>query len=446
MNKKLFMVSLGCPKNLVDSELMLASLSAQGYEICQQAEEASLLVVNTCGFIQSAVEEAIDEILSLGQLKADKPGLRLIVTGCLVQRYGKRLRTELPEVDLFLGTDNFIDIASRLTTLDNNDRQTDNFKLPTPTFLMDSTCRRQISTPTHRAYLKISEGCSNRCSYCLIPQLRGPLRSRGVNDLIIEAQRLEAAGVKELTLVGQDVTAYGLDFGPEGQKLPDLLAKLLAETSIPWLRMLYLYPNRIDSSLLNLMADNPRLLPYFDIPMQHASDKILHLMRRPYKQSDLTILIDQIRAIIPEAAIRTTLIVGFPGEKEADIIRLEEFIHQANLNHIGVFSYSNEEGCRATELPDHCDEELKEERRRRIMALQKEISAKRNHEMIGKTEKVLVEGLSRETDLLLEGRSRFQAPDIDGCVYINSGTCNKGDMVNLKITDAHPYDLIGEIV
>ncbi len=445
MNKKLFMVSLGCPKNLVDSELMLASLSAQGYEICRQAEDATLIVVNTCGFIQSAVEEAIDEILNLGRLKNDRPGLRLVVTGCLVQRYGERLRAELPEVDFFLGTDNFLDIAARLSALDNKG-QPDKFEIPTPTFLMDSTCQRQISTPSHRAYLKISEGCSNRCSYCLIPQLRGPLRSRTVNDLIIEAQRLEAAGVKELTLVGQDVTAYGLDFGPQGHKLPDLLASLLAETNIPWLRMLYLYPNRIDTPLLNLMADNPRLLPYFDIPMQHASDKVLQLMRRPYKQSGLISLINQIRAIMPESAIRTTLIVGFPGEKEADIIKLEEFIAQVKLNHVGVFCYSNEEGCEAAELPDHCDEELKEERRRRIMALQKEISAQGNRGMIGKIEKVLVEGLSQETDLLLEGRSRFQAPDIDGCVYINSGTCNKGDMVNLKITDAHPYDLIGEIV
>ncbi|HFQ81502.1 MAG TPA: 30S ribosomal protein S12 methylthiotransferase RimO [Desulfobacterales bacterium] len=445
MNKKLFMVSLGCPKNLVDSELMLASLSAQGYDICRQAEDASLIVVNTCGFIQSAVEEAIDEILSLGQLKNAEPDLRLVVTGCLVQRYGERLRAELPEVDLFLGTDNFIDIAARLNALDNKS-QPENLEFQTPTFLMDSTCRRRISTPNHRAYLKISEGCSNRCSYCLIPQLRGPLRSRALDDLIVEAQRLEAAGVKELTLVGQDVTAYGLDFGPQGHKLPDLLAGLLAETAIPWLRMLYLYPNRIAPPLLNLMADNPRLLPYFDIPMQHASDKVLHLMRRPYKQSDLISLIDQIRAIMPESAIRTTLIVGFPGEKEADIIKLEEFIAQVKLNHVGVFCYSNEEGCEAATLPEHCDEEQKEERRQRIMTIQKGISAQVNREMIGKIEKVLVEGLSRETDLLLEGRSRFQAPDIDGSVYINSGTCNTGDMVNLKITDAHPYDLIGEIV
>lgn len=439
------MVSLGCPKNLVDSELMLASLSSRGYEICRQAEDASLIVVNTCGFIQSAVEEAIDEILSLGRLKDDKPDLRLVVTGCLVQRYGERLRVELPEVDLFLGTDNFLDIAVRLSTLDNKS-QPENFELSTPTFLMDSTCRRRISTPDHRAYLKISEGCSNRCSYCLIPQLRGPLRSRTVNDLIIEAQRLEAAGVKELTLIGQDVTAYGLDFGPQGHKLPDLLARLLTETDIPWLRMLYLYPNRIDIPLLKLMADNHRLLPYFDIPMQHASNKILHLMRRPYQQSGLVSLVDQIRAIMPESAIRTTLIVGFPGEKETDIVELEEFIARMKFNHVGVFCYSNEEGCGAESLPDHCDEEQKECRRRRIMALQKEISAQSNRGMIGKIEKVLVEGLSRETDLLLEGRSRFQAPEIDGCVYINSGTCNKGDMVNLKITDAHPYDLIGEIV
>ncbi len=445
MPKKIFMVSLGCPKNLVDSELMLGSLTKSGYEVCESPEDAELIVVNTCGFIKSAVEEAIDEILALSGLKETHSSLTLVVTGCLVQRYGDELKEALPEVDLFIGTDGFVDLPIRLLELEKGPQgKIDLAK--TPSFLMDSSRNRQVSTPSHRAYLKISEGCSNNCSYCLIPTLRGRQRSRSLDDLIVEAGELEELGVKELTLVGQDVTAYGVDFGKKGSCLTDLLEGLLRNTSIPWLRMLYLYPNRISEALLELMATNPRLLPYFDIPLQHASDRILSSMNRPYRQKDIVDLLNRIRAVIPKAAIRSTFIVGFPGEKEEDVVQLENFLAEYRLDHVGVFAYSNEDGCAAVALPNHCSEEIKEERRQRIMALQKDISWQQNKNRIGRLEKVIVEGVSRETDLLLEGRTCYQAPEIDGCVYINSGTFNPGDIVELQITEAHPYDLVGEVV
>ncbi len=445
MKKKLFMVSLGCPKNLVDSELMLGSLVEHGYEVSEQPEDAELIIVNTCGFIQSAVQEAIDEILALSQLKVDGQVKTLVVTGCMVQRYGGDLESALPEVDLFLGTDDFLDLVSKLSELDRN-RPPKLVVGQKPTFLMDSSLKRSVSTPAYRAYLKISEGCSNNCSYCLIPSLRGRLRSRSLDDLLIEANNLDRAGVKELTLIGQDVTAYGADFGSAARRLPDLLEGLLRETSIPWVRMLYLYPNRITDKLLKIMAENPRLLPYFDIPLQHISDRVLRLMNRPYKRKDVHELFVKIRRYLPEAAIRTTFIVGFPGERDEDLAEMVDFMQEFRLNHVGVFAFSNEEGCAAASLPDHCSEAVKEERRQQIMSRQKDISLQLNKEMIGRLEKVLIEGVSRETDLLLEGRTRYQAPDIDGCVYINSGTFSPGDIVDLRICEAHPYDLVAEVV
>jgi len=445
MVKNLFMLSLGCPKNLVDSELMLGTLLKSGYAVCEDPENAELIIVNTCGFIKSAVQEAIDEILQLSKLKERCPAPILVVTGCLVQRYGNDLKKALPEVDLFVGTDGFIDLPLKLSALTHSPQTKINLA-ESPSFLMDSSLDRRVSTPAHRAYLKISEGCSNNCSYCLIPSLRGRLRSRSLDDLIAEAKQLEKLGVKELTLVGQDVTAYGVDLGKNGPRLPKLLAELLRHTNIPWLRMLYLYPNRISQELLETIAINPRLLPYFDIPLQHVNDRILRLMNRPYKQKDVCKLLRNIKKVIPQAAIRSTFIVGFPGEGDEDIAELEGFLREFKLNHVGVFAYSNEDGCAAADLPDHCGEELKEARRQRIMALQKEISWQQNKMRIGRVEKVLVEGLSKETDLLLEGRSRCQAPEIDGCVYINSGSCRPGDIVDLRITAAHPYDLVGEVV
>ncbi len=444
MAKNLYLVSLGCPKNLVDSEIILAQLSTVDYTICHYPEEADLLLINTCGFIQSAVEEAIEQIILLGQVKLQKPGTRLVVCGCMVQRYKHELIKELPEVDLFVGVDGCSEIARLVDQLSVGE-QRNKIILPEKRYLMDSRAARKVSTPSHRAYLKISEGCSNRCSYCLIPSIRGPLRSRHIDDLAREADRLCKNGVKELTLIGQDVTSYGIDLGQRNTNLYTLIKKILSACTVQWLRLLYLYPNRISDDLLALMAEERRLLNYLDIPLQHISSKILKQMNRPFTAKEAHNLVERILNKIPDAAIRTTFIVGFPGETDRDIEEVALFLKTYKLSNVGIFTYSNEEGCAAEFFPDQCPENVKQERYDYLMNLQSQISLAKNKEFVGKTIPVLVEGYSSETDLLLEGRAMFQAPEIDGCVYITDGQCAAGDIVPVKITEAHPYDLVGEI-
>lgn len=444
MMRTVFTVSLGCPKNLVDTELMLGLLAEAGYAPCDAAEEADLLLVNTCGFIQSAVEEGIEEILGLAEVKEHYPDKKLVVVGCMVQRYGADLASELPEVDLFIGTEGTQDIVSRLKGLALAEKP--RVHLAPPTFLLDSSMPRRLSSPAHRAYMKVTEGCSNRCAYCLIPSLRGDLRSRQLDDLVNEATMLAESGVRELTFVAQDLTAYGLDLGPGAPRLVELLDALLQASSIPWFRLLYLYPTRVSDLLLEFMAANPRIVPYLDIPLQHVSDRVLKGMNRPYGRKQIEALLARIRSILPQAAVRTTFMVGFPGETEEDVQELADFMQEQKLAHVGIFGYSNEEGCAAYTLSGQCSEEEKSERRQRLMELQSRISFVGNEAMVGRVEKVLVEGWSRETDLLLEGRTRFQAPEIDGCVYINAGVASPGDIVDVRITEAHPYDLVGEIV
>ena len=446
MEKKVFVVSLGCPKNLVDTEVMLGLLGQMGYRTCAEPEEAELILVNTCGFIQSAAAEAVDEVLRLAALKEQRPGLKLVVAGCLVQRYGQDLIRELPEVDLFVGTENLLELPARVAVLFQGSSPSSQTALGGPRFLMHSGLPRQVSTPPHRAYLKITEGCSNRCSYCVIPAIRGPLRSRPLDDVLAEAARLDRAGVKELTLIGQDLTAYGLDLAARDAGLPELLARLLAETSIPWLRLLYLYPHRLDDRLLRLLADNGRLTPYLDIPLQHVSPKVLRAMNRPAQAGGIEELFARIRELLPQAAIRSTFIVGFPGEDEEDVRQLEDFLRRERLDHVGVFAYSSEEGSAAAKLPGRLGEREKNRRRDRLLRLQAEISLAKNQSLIGRVVPVLVEGVSAETELLLEGRMPSQAPEIDGCVYITDGNCATGDMVKVRITEAHTYDLAGEIV
>lgn len=444
MANKVFIQSLGCPKNLVDSEVMSGCLREAGYQFVDVPEEADLLLVNTCGFINPAVEEGVDAILALSQTKKAHPHTKLVVTGCMVQRYGEELQKELPEVDLFLGVDDVEDIVAKLREL--TAETTPTLELHEPRYLMDSETPRAIATPPFRAYLKITEGCSNRCSYCLIPSLRGPLRSRPLDDLIREAQLLDKSGVRELTLIAQDLTAYGLDLGQGRERLDDLLKALLAETDIPWIRMLYLYPMRLNGTILDLVAANERILPYFDIPLQHISNRVLGAMNRPYDRQSVEELLASIRKRLPEAAIRTTFMVGFPGETDEDVDELAEFMVAQRLNHVGIFTYSNEDGCEAAKLPNQCAEEVKDARKERLMAIQADISLGVNRRLVGTIQPVLVEGLSRESDLLLEGRSRYQAPEIDGCVYITAGNTTPGSIVGVKIAEAHHYDLIGEII
>lgn len=442
MSKNVFLVSLGCPKNLVDSEVMLAELTTAGYQVCDTPEEADLLLVNTCGFIQPAVEEAIDHILMLSEVKEASPGMKLVVTGCLVQRYGQQLQQELPEVDLFIGVDDFPHITDLLSRINDEPR---NLVMSSSNFIMNSDTPRRISTPLYRAYLKISEGCSNKCSYCLIPSIRGPLRSRSMADLGRETQQLNQAGVKELTLVGQDVTAYGFDLGLKNTNLCALLSHILEKTDIDWLRLLYLYPNRITDELLSLMAREERLLSYLDIPLQHISSAVLKRMNRPFNREQVIDLIERIRTVLPQAAIRTTFIVGFPGETDEDVEEISHFLKNYRLNNVGIFTYSNEEGCAAEHFDGQLSEEIKQQRHDYLMEIQSHISQQKNQEYVGKILPVLIEGISRESELLLEGRTSFQAPEIDGCVYITDGQCHAGEINMVKINEAHSYDLVGEL-
>ncbi|HIP40467.1 MAG TPA: 30S ribosomal protein S12 methylthiotransferase RimO [Desulfocapsa sulfexigens] len=437
------LVSLGCAKNLVDSEVMLGLLQENGWKLMEDPGAADVLIVNTCGFIQPAVEEAIEVILEMGHYKNDDPAKFLVVTGCLVQRYLMGLSKDLPEVDLFVGTEGVGEIASLLQKLLAG-KQTEKSYCP-DRFLMNASFPRTLSTPFFRSSVKITEGCNNRCTYCMIPSIRGDLRSRDIADIVTELQHLESGGVKEISLIAQDLTAYGNDLADQ-TNLIALLSRILTETSFPWLRLMYLYPSGVGDDLLELMQNESRILPYMDIPFQHVSDSILKNMHRRYGYDDLCCFIGKVRTAVPDIALRTTMMVGFPGETEADIQQLEEFLTKYRIDHVGVFSYTNEEGARSEFFEAQCSEEVKQERMERILKLQAGISKEILQKYVGQTVPVLVEGLSRETDLLLEGRTVYQAPEVDGCVYINDGTANPGDIVKVRITEAQIYDLVGGIV
>jgi len=440
---KFNLISLGCAKNLVDSELMLGSMTSNGWEFVEVVEDADLLLLNTCGFIQSAVEEAIEEILDLVKIKDQYPDKKLVVAGCLVQRYKDKLEHNFPEVDLFVGTEGACDISQLVAPL--YEGKLENRLVLPPRVLMESSLPRVVSTPQARAWLKITEGCNNRCSYCMIPSIRGNLRSREIDDLVRESITLEQQGVKELSMIAQDSTAYGDDLGRD-VNITRLLQQLLEGTSIPWLRLLYLYPSGITNDLLQLMADNPRIVPYLDIPFQHVNDRILQLMNRRYSSEDLDRLVERVRSYIPDIAIRTTFLVGFPGESEREFLEIETFLRQAKIDHVGVFAYANEEGCPSEQFADQLSEVEKKRRCDYLLAQQAEISQEIQQKYKGRVESVLVEGVSSETDLLLEGRTRYQAPEVDGCVYINDGVANPGDIVQVKISETQIYDLVGGIV
>jgi ribosomal protein S12 methylthiotransferase len=443
VNRTFHLVSLGCPKNLVDSEVVYGLLDQAGWQGVDEPGEADVLLVNTCGFIQPAVEESIDEILQLAAYKSADPGKKLVVIGCLVQRYRERLEAELEEVDLFVGTEGVVRVVSLLNGLRDGTLQ-DSLVIDDP-FLMTSTLPRRRSTPFFRAWLKITEGCDNRCSYCMIPTIRGRLRSRTEEDLVEEARGLVAGGVRELSLVAQDLTAYGTDLYGE-RRLESLVRRLLDETSVDWIRLLYLYPSTVSPELIDIIAENPRITPYLDIPLQHVSTKILQAMNRRYSREVAVDLVAEIRKRIPDAALRTTLLLGFPGETEKDVQEVESFLRESEIDHVGVFAYANEEGSAAEKFSPQVAEEEKRARLERIITLQSEISQRRLQRFVHKVEPVLIEGVSRETDLLLEGRTRYQAPDIDGCVLINEGDTRSGEIVEVEITEAQTYDLVGRIV
>jgi ribosomal protein S12 methylthiotransferase len=422
---------------------MLGALAACGYKLENEIEQADFLIVNTCGFIQPAVEEAVAEILELVAIKEQFPTKKIVVVGCLVQRYGESLAVELPEVDLFIGTEGPARIGKYLDAL-VKDGEIEKVVIPV-SYLMDSNSPRILSTPHYRAWLKITEGCNNRCSYCMIPSIRGKLRSRREDDLIAEAVHLEKMGVRELSLIAQDSTAYGNDLG-KNDSLESLMEGLLSSTSIPWFRLLYLYPSGVTDRLLDLIAENKRIVPYLDIPFQHVNDRVLRLMNRPYGYDFLALLVEKIRAKIPDIALRTTFLVGFPSETEAEFLQIEKFLQEIQIDHVGVFAYTNEEGAPSENFAGQLDEAEKIRRMEYLLQIQAPLSQALQKKYVGQVLPVLVEGLSSETDLLLEGRTMYQAPEVDGRVYINDGIAQSGDIVQVEITDAQIYDLVGGIV
>jgi len=441
--RKVSLVSLGCPKNLVDSEVLLGHLPPDRFEIITDEAQADVIIVNTCSFIKEAKEESIETILEVADYKKTGRCTLLIVTGCLPQRYGDDLARDLPEVDVFLGTSEAPHILAFLEERNEADRQIRS--VGTPEYLYDHETPRVKSSPLYSAYVKIAEGCDNRCSYCIIPDLRGRFRSRSIDSLVRETKRLVGEGVREINLIAQDITAFGRD-RKDGERLEDLLRALVKIDGLRWLRLLYAYPDGISDELIDLIASEKKICKYLDIPLQHVDDTVLRRMNRRIDEVGIRSLIDRLRTKIPDLTLRTSFIVGFPGETDAQFTRLLDFVKEGHFDRLGVFRYSREEGTTAAEMPDQVPERVKKTRYQKLMKAQGRVSFARNRKLVGRIEPVLVEGYSEETELLLRGRSVRQAPDIDGQVYITAGKADVGEIVPLRITDSSEYDLIGEIV
>ncbi len=440
MALKVYIESLGCSKNLIDSELMLGILQKNGYEITTDQHMAHAIVVNTCGFIEAAKEESINQILKMGALKENKLKT-LIVAGCLGERYAKDLLEELPEVNAIVGTGDYERIVEVMNETFEGKRM---YYVGNVDQTFDEGHKRVLTTPGHTAYLKISDGCDNLCTYCIIPKLRGKYRSRKMEDILEEAKDLAKQGVKEVILIAQDTTRYGTDLYDEF-RLPKLLDELQKIEGIEWIRMLYSYPEMITKELIESMKNNSKVCKYLDIPIQHASDKVLKRMNRRTNNQQLTDLIKNLREEIPEIVLRTSLIVGFPGETEEDFKILMDFVKNRKFERLGVFTYSMEEDTPAFNLPDQLHEDIKEQRQKEIMELQQRISLEKNREKIGREIQVLIEEDLEPGEYL--GRSSGDAPEIDGGVYVTGKTPHKpGDIVKVRITGAMEYDLMGESV
>jgi ribosomal protein S12 methylthiotransferase len=440
--QKVSLVSLGCPKNLVDAEVMLGHLPTDRFEIITDESKADIIIVNTCSFIQDAKEESVETILEVADYKKTGRCRLLVVSGCLPQRYREELLRELPEVDLFMGTG---DAARIVELLDSHvPGQAPRHEVGLPDFLYDHTTPRVKSSPFYSTYVKIADGCSNHCSYCIIPQLRGTLRSRSIDSLVSEVRSLTAEGVKEINLIAQDITAYGRD-RDDGACLVDLLRALVKIEDLQWLRLLYAYPDAIGPELIELMASEEKICNYLDIPLQHIDDTILKKMNRRVDQQTIRALLARVRQKIPDVTLRTSFIVGFPGETEEQFAALLAFVNEGHFERVGVFRYSREEGTAAAALEEQIPERVKKSRYQKLMKAQSRVSFRKNRALVGRIEPVLVEGVSEETDLLLRGRSIRQAPDVDGQVYITAGQAEIGAIVPLRITDSSEYDLIGEI-
>ena len=438
-----YLQSLGCSKNRVDSEVILGTLMAAGYSSIEDPLEARLIVVNTCSFIESATQESVDTILELAQAKQLGKCKVMVVAGCLPQRYGRKLLQSMPEVDLFVGTSSFVRLPSLLANYHNESQE--KLCLETPTFLMTSETARTLSAPFYSGYLKVAEGCNNSCTFCTIPAIRGQYRSRPLEDLLQEAEWLASQGVVELNLIAQDTTAYGIDLG-KSPRLPDLLEALAETDKFSWIRLLYGYPQRINRRLLEVMGSHDSVCNYLDLPLQHVSPQLLKAMGRSGSAQEFHELLGVILDCLPEVTLRTTFIVGFPGETEADFKELYDFVALARFQRLGIFTYSPENGTRAARLSKPVPESVKEQRLQTLADLQEEISLDYHKQLLHTVQPVLIEGLSAETDLLLQARLPSQAPEIDGCVFINKGIGQVGEIMEVKITEAYPHDLVGEVL
>lgn len=443
VNEKVYLETLGCSKNQVDSEIMLGILNKHGFSLTHDEAQADVIIINTCGFIESAKKESINTILNLAELKEDGNCKVLIVTGCLTQRYSKELSEEIPEVDAFLGTTNFNEIAEvvnrtigdkeRVVWADSIDKAVD-YDLP-----------RILTSPSYSAYLKIAEGCDNHCTYCIIPKLRGKYRSRPIEKIVNEARNLAENGVKELIIIAQDITRYGIDLYGNYQ-LIKLLEKLSHIEKIKWIRLQYSYPDIVSDELIELIGSNDKICKYIDIPIQHCNNEILKKMNRRTTKAHILEVIKKLRKKIPNISLRTSLIVGFPGETDKKFSELYNFVKDIEFDRLGVFTYSMEEDTAAAKLPHQITEEVKENRRDKIMLIQRDISLKKNMDKIGKIYDILIEEKVENENVYI-GRTQFDAPEVDGVVYLNTGKkISIGEFVRAKITDALEYDLIGEVV
>lgn len=443
----IYVLSLGCPKNLVDAEVMSASLIADGMKMTEGPEEADIIIVNTCAFILPAREESIEEILRMAQFKKRGTGQcrHLIVTGCLSQRYGRELVKELPEVDLFLGISDIPKLSPYIKVLLGRGAPRLPSVISKPSFLMDASYERRLATPRHMAYLKIADGCSNRCSYCVIPDIRGKARSRMPDDILKEAERLVSGGVKEIILIAQDTTAYGEDLKGK-PSLGGLLKDMSSIEKLAWIRVLYTYPARLTEDLFAVMAQTPKVCPYIDMPIQHADDTILGAMHRRGDRRQTAWAIRTARTMIPDVALRTSVIVGFPGETSKRFESLLDFIRESRFDHLGAFVYSREQGTAAALRPSRISEKEKTRRRSMIMEEQAVISYEINQNLIGSCQEVLIEGASDLPDFPYVGRCRRQAPEIDGVTYLRGERIVPGSLMHCRIIEADEYDLYGEVI
>jgi ribosomal protein S12 methylthiotransferase len=435
---KIGLVSLGCPKNLVDSEVMLGLAQQAGHTLTADAAEADVLVVNTCAFIESAREESVAAILEMAALKSGGRCRRLVVTGCMAERYRDELRAEIPEIDVVLGTGEVPQIVEAVEGSASALRDTE------PTYLYSDLTPRTLTTPSHLAYVKIAEGCNYKCSFCIIPRLRGAYRSRPIGSIVREAEELAARGVKELILISQDSTFFGNDRGERGA-LARLLRQLDEVNGLEWIRVLYLYPTTITTETLNAIAECDKVCKYVDLPLQHASDSVLKRMRRPGTRASYARLIQKIRATIPGVAVRSTFIVGFPGETDAEFTELRAFVEETGFDHVGVFTYSHEEGTPAGRMNDNVLRRVKLARQRQLMTAQKRLVAAANRRRVGQRVRVLVDGPSAEHPLVIAGRLSSQAPEIDPIVYFSEADpaiCRPGTLVEGEVVAARGYDLV----